>query len=286
MSAFRISFTTVATSRASGPYAALVAMTWLVSWTATPAHRPNDGWGRSDRPTDGRIQEHGERPEQGDRRDRVGDLSCLGPDDRRRGDDRRVAADRGADRDEDGQPPLDPDEARDAEHDPERGRHRQHDQDRRGHADAGDLAQAEARAEQDDPEPQDPLGSEAQPRGQRPEARPRDRRDDDPEQDGDGDLGHDRWQEPGDEARRDGDGDRRGEAGQDRDDVAQRRRRDRSVRRGRGLWRGVGRQDGARPAVRDGIAGRPEAGLPGTASYGSKVNVPSASRRTRWNSSR
>ena len=39
--------TTVATSSAWGPNAALVAMTWLVSWTATPLHRPNAGWGRS-----------------------------------------------------------------------------------------------------------------------------------------------------------------------------------------------------------------------------------------------
>ena len=36
ISALRMSLTTVATSSASGPYAALVAMTWLVSWTATP----------------------------------------------------------------------------------------------------------------------------------------------------------------------------------------------------------------------------------------------------------
>ncbi len=38
-----MSFTTVATSSASGEYAALAATTWLVSLTATPVHRPNDG---------------------------------------------------------------------------------------------------------------------------------------------------------------------------------------------------------------------------------------------------
>ena len=37
-----MSLTTVATSSASGPNAAPVAMTWLVSWTATPAQSPDD----------------------------------------------------------------------------------------------------------------------------------------------------------------------------------------------------------------------------------------------------
>jgi hypothetical protein len=44
--AFRMSLTTVATSRAAGLYAAPAATTWLVSWMATPAHSPNDVSGR------------------------------------------------------------------------------------------------------------------------------------------------------------------------------------------------------------------------------------------------
>ena len=100
MSALRISLTTVATSSASGPYAALVAMTWLVSWTATPAHSPNGGCGSAiARPID-RVQEDRQRPEQRDRRDRIGDLAGARADDRRGGDDRGVAADRRADGDE------------------------------------------------------------------------------------------------------------------------------------------------------------------------------------------
>ena len=52
--AFRISLTTVATSSASGPNAAPVAITWLVSWTATPDHRPNvDGLTLKARPIAG-----------------------------------------------------------------------------------------------------------------------------------------------------------------------------------------------------------------------------------------
>ena len=107
MSALRISLTTVATTSASGPKAVLVAMTWLVSWTATPAHSPNGGWGERDRPADGRVQEDRERPEQGDRGDRIGDLAGPRADDRRGGDDRGVAAHRRADRDEQPEPALD-----------------------------------------------------------------------------------------------------------------------------------------------------------------------------------
>ena len=66
-------------------------MTWLVSCTATPAHSPNCGCGSPiARPMVG-YRKTAERPEQGDRGHRVGDLAGPGADDRRRGDDRGVA---------------------------------------------------------------------------------------------------------------------------------------------------------------------------------------------------
>ena len=71
-----------------------------------PERRLRQGDGTTDR----RVEEDGERPEQRDRRDRVGDLARARPDDRGRGDDRGVAADRRADGDQDRQPAIDVDD--------------------------------------------------------------------------------------------------------------------------------------------------------------------------------
>ena len=111
-----------------------------------------------DRTADRRVQEDGERAEQRDRRDGVGHLTGTRADDRRRRDDRRVAAHRRPDRDEDGEPVVDVDEACHDEHDRERGGHGDDDETGRRQPDPGDLGQAEAGSEQDDPETQDALG--------------------------------------------------------------------------------------------------------------------------------
>ena len=91
----------------------------------------------------------------------------AGADHRRRGHDRRVAADGRPDRDEQRQPALDAGEARHRQDDGERRRHGHEDQPRRGQPDPGDLAEAEPRAEQHDPEAKDPLGREPQARIER-----------------------------------------------------------------------------------------------------------------------
>ena len=179
-------------------------MTWLVSWTATPAHSPNDGCVDADHPSDRRVEEHGQRPEQRDGGDRVGDLSGPCPDDRGGRDDRGVAADRRSDGDQERQAALDPDEPGDERGRPRTKRHRDDDEPDRRQPDPGDLREAQTGAEQHDPEAQDALGREAEAGLERPEARAGDRRDDDAEQDGDRDLGDDRGQEPGERtARRD-----------------------------------------------------------------------------------
>ena len=166
---------------------------------------------------DRRVEEDRQRPEQGDRRDRVGDLAGTGADDRRGRDDRRVAADGRSDRDEHGQPVIDPDEARHEQDDRERSSHRDDDQSRRRQPDPGDLAQAQPRPEQDDPEPQDALGAEREARCRAPPRRgpaiaattiPR-RRATETSATIDG-------QEPGDEPGNERDRDRRREPGSDR----------------------------------------------------------------------
>ena len=125
--------------------------------------QPERRLGQDDRPTDRRVEEDRECPEQGDRRDRVGDLAGTRPDDRRRRDDRRVATHRRADGDEHGQPALDVDESRQHQHDRERGGHRDDDEPGRRQPDPGDLGQAEPRPEQDDAESQDALRAERRP---------------------------------------------------------------------------------------------------------------------------
>ncbi len=129
---------------------------------------------------DGRVEEDREGPEERDRRDRIGDVPRPGTDDRRGGDDRGVAADGRADRDEERQPALDVDDPRDQQHDRERGGHRDDDDDGRGQADPRDLAEAEPGTEQDDPEPEHPLRREGEARCEGREPRSANRADDDP----------------------------------------------------------------------------------------------------------
>ena len=162
------------------------------------------------------VQEDGERAEQGDRGDRVGDLAGRAAMTGAVADDRGVAADGRADRDEDGQPVSTLTRRATRRTMRERGRHRDDDRAHRRQADPGDLAEAEPGAEQDDPEAQDALASERDARLERHETRPGGRRDHDPEQQGDRDLGDDRRQERGEEPGDDGDGDRRREPGSDR----------------------------------------------------------------------
>ena len=84
----------------------------------------------------------------------------------------------------------------------------------RRQADPGDLGQAQACAEQDDPEPQDALGGEARdPASRRPRRGPAIAATTMPEEEGDRDLGDDRRQETGDEPGDERDGDRRREPG-------------------------------------------------------------------------
>ena len=81
-----------------------MATTWAVSLTDSPAHVPNTPSARPMAcPTTGRSRTADE-PEQGDRRDGVGRLAALGPDDRGEGEDGRVAADGHARRDEPAEP--------------------------------------------------------------------------------------------------------------------------------------------------------------------------------------
>ena len=87
------------------------------------------------------------------------------------------------------------DEAGRDQDDDERQRHRDEDQPGGRQSDPGDLAQAEPRPEQDDAEAQDPLRGEREARPERRESRSGDRRHDDPEQEGDRDVGDDRGQE-------------------------------------------------------------------------------------------
>ena len=172
--------------------------------------------GQRDGPADRRVQEDRERPEQGDRGDRIGDLAGPGADDRRGGDDRGVAAHGRADRDQQPEPALDPDEAGRDQDDDERQRHRDQDQPGGRQSDPGDLAQAEPCPEQDDAEAQDPLRGEREARPERPESWSGDRRHDDPEQEGDRDVRDDRGQEQRDQARHGRDRDRGGKTGGDR----------------------------------------------------------------------
>ena len=244
-------------------------MTWLVSCTATPGPQPELRLRKPDRPADGRVQEDRQRPEQGDRGHRVGDLAGPGADDRRGGDDRGVATHGRTDGDQQPEPALDPDEAGRDQDDDERQRHRDQDQPGGRQSDPGDLAEAEARSEQDDAEAQDALRGESEARPKRRESRSGDRRHDDAEQEGDRDVRDDRGQERRDEARHGRDRDRGGEPGTDRPHAA--------------CSRGGPGQDGARWGVSLGLRRFPLDA--GTASHGSKVNSAApAARRTRWNS--
>ena len=231
--------------------------------------QPELGLRERDRPADGRVQEDRQRPEQGDRGDRIGDLAGSGADDRCGGHDRGVAAHGRADRDQQPEPAFDPHEACRDQDDDERQRHRDEDQPGGRQSDPGDLAQAEPCPKQDDAEAQDPLRGEREARPERHESGSGDRRHDDPEQERDRDVRDDRGQEQRDQARRGRDRDRGGKTGSDRP-------------RGLRSRRAAG-QDGARFGVSLGPRRFPLDA--GTASQGSKVNSGApAARRTRWNS--
>ena len=138
---------------------------------------------------DGRIGEHGARPEQGHHRDGIGDVAAACPDDRRRGHDRGVAADRGPDREQDGEPRLDVGQPRQAQDQAQGAGHDHGDHQRGGQPDAQDLVDAEPGAQQHDPEAEDPLRRERDPRSERRGPSGRGLRDEDAEQDRDRHLG-------------------------------------------------------------------------------------------------
>ena len=101
---------------------------------------------------DERNEEDRRGAEDRDRRHGRADLTIVGPDDRGRRQDRRVAAHRRPDTDEHGHAPVDAEAAPHDERESQGGTHRRHHEADRVGADHRDRAEVQAQAEQDDPE--------------------------------------------------------------------------------------------------------------------------------------